>query len=113
MNDPEKARRPYVEPAQDKRLDISDLVASCFESEVWSALLDQRVLPPEFFDLRTGFAGELLHKLTMYRIRLAAVVPDASIYSANFQAFLREANRGSEFRFFPTREEAVAWLESS
>jgi len=36
----------------------------------------------------------------------------AAIHSLRFQEFLREANRGRQFRFFPTREEAIQWLES-
>jgi hypothetical protein len=27
--------------------------------------------------------------------------------------FVREANRGTQFRFFPTREQAAAWLETA
>jgi hypothetical protein len=26
---------------------------------------------------------------------------------------VREANRGRQFRFFPSREEAIAWLEGT
>lgn len=89
-----------------------DLVAACIESGTDSVLLDQNALSPSFFDLSSGVAGELLHRLSVYRIRMAAVVADLSVYSEPFQDFVRETNRGNQFRFFRNREEAVQWLES-
>lgn len=108
-------RRPgplYFEPSPADSFDAVHLVSACVESGARGILLDDRVLPPEFFDLSTGLVGEILHKLTMYHIRLAGVVPDVSIHSPSFRAFLREANSGSQIRFHSTREQAVAWLES-
>ena len=68
--------------------------------------------PAELFDLRTRALGGLLHELGKYRLRLAGVVADASVYSDSFRAFLKEARRGSAFRFFPTREEAIEGLDA-
>jgi hypothetical protein len=84
----------------------------CIESGTGALLLDAAALPPEFFDLSSGVAGELLHRLSMYGIRLAGVVADPSRHSAAFQDFLSEVNRGRQFRFFSTRAEALAWLDS-
>jgi PadR family transcriptional regulator, regulatory protein AphA len=87
------------------------VVTACIESGTDRLLLDDGALPPEFFDLSTGVAGTLVQRLTQYEIRMAAVVPDPSIHSQPFQDFAREANAGrSRFRFFPDREQAVAWL---
>lgn len=57
-------------------------------------------------------AGLLVQRLTQYEIRMAAVVPDPTIHSRPFQDFAREAQRAVWFRFFPDREQAVAWLTS-
>ena len=54
----------------------------------------------------------MAQRLTLYEIRMAAVVPDPSVHSRAFQDFAREAERGRWFRFFPDRERAVAWLTS-
>lgn len=83
----------------------------CIESGARSLLLDEHAIPEEFFDLETGAAGELLHHLGKYRLRLAAVVPHPAEHPARFREFLREANRGSAFRFFPSRDEALDWLK--
>jgi hypothetical protein len=92
--------------------DSTAVVAACIESGERNLLLDGGALPPEFFDLSTGVAGALVQKLTLYEIRMAGVVPDPSIHSQSFQDFAREANHGRWFRFFPGREQAVAWLAS-
>lgn len=47
-----------------------------------------------------------------YAMRLAAVVPDPTVPSEPFQAFVRESNQGGRFRFFPTRWEALEWLQA-
>ena len=88
------------------------VVRNCVENDTQSLLLDSDALPPAFFDLSSRVAGELLHRLSIYGIRLAGVVPDPSAHSLRFQEFMREANRGRQFRFFPNREEAIQWLES-
>jgi hypothetical protein len=40
------------------------------------AVVTEQDLSPDFFNLRTGFAGELLQKFVNYRARLAIVLPD-------------------------------------
>lgn len=84
----------------------------CVEAGCDALLLDRHNLPPEFFDLSTRTLGNLLHKLDLYRIRLAAVVPDVQEHSTAFQDFVRESNAGNRFRFFSSREDAVSWLET-
>ena len=86
------------------------VITRCIESGENRLLLDRDALAPEFFDLSTGVAGALVQRLTQYEIRMAGVVPDPSIHSQPFQDFAREANRGTWFRFFPTREQAIDWL---
>jgi hypothetical protein len=87
-------------------------VTHCIESGTDRLLLDEAALPPEFFDLSTRIAGALAQRLTQYEVRMAAVVPDPSIHSRPFQDFAREADKNRWFRFFPTREQAIAWLSN-
>lgn len=102
----------YVEvPPRPATFDPAAVVASCIESGVHALLVDHGAYPPAFFDLSSGVAGELVHRLSTYGIRMAGVVPDPTVHSAHFQDFAREANRGKLFRFFENREEAIRWLE--
>ncbi|HST60594.1 MAG TPA: DUF4180 domain-containing protein, partial [Longimicrobium sp.] len=92
--------------------DPAAVVTHCIESGADRLLIDADAMAPEFFDLSTGIAGALVQKLTQYEIRMAGVVPDPSIHSKPFQDFAREADRNPWFRFFPTREQAIAWLSA-
>ena len=104
--------KKFFEAKATEQFDPVLIFRDCIENGASSLLLDRPVLPDEFFDLSTGLAGELLHKLSVYHMRMAAVIPDLTVYSVNFQAFASEANRGAQFRFLPTRQEAIDWLES-
>lgn len=90
--------------------EILELVAACFEQDTSRLLIESRNLPTAFFDLRSGFAGELLQKLQNYRIQLASVFPVEDAYDERFREFLLEARRGQSFRVFEVRGEAEAWL---
>ena len=89
-----------------------DIVATCFEQSAQALLVYRSALPPDFFDLRTGIAGEIVQKLAQYGVRLACVVPDLSAQPERFQEFARESNRGRHARFFDSRDDAAAWLEA-
>lgn len=61
-------------------------------------------IAPEFFDLRTGVAGEALQKFQNYRCRFA-IIGDISAYtskSESLRALVRESNRGKDVWFVPT-----------
>jgi hypothetical protein len=102
-----------IDGRQHDAFDPTAVVTRCIENGSRTLLLDAPALPSEFFDLSSGMAGELLHKLSLYGIRMAGVVADPSIHSDAFQSFHLETNRGSQVRFFPTRAQAVEWLESA
>lgn len=105
---------PYFEfkPHAADAFDPHAAVTDCIENGAHSLLFDHGALPPVFFDLSSGVAGELLHSLSVYRMRMAAVVPDPSAHSPRFQEFMREANKGRHYRFFSNREKAIQWLAS-
>jgi len=104
--------RAYFEVKPTLPFEPTIIVTTCAESGADSLLLDEGSLPSDFFDLSSGLAGELLHRLSIYQMRMAAVVSDLTIHSSYFQAFVLEANKGEMFRFFSTRQEAINWLES-
>ncbi len=89
-----------------------EVVEACIESGATSVLLSEAASAGDFMKLETGVAGELLHKLSVYGIRLAGVVSAAGPHPPHFEEFVREANRGEQWRFFSNRSDAVAWLES-
>ena len=103
----------YFEVEPQERFDPHQIIEDMANSNSKSLLIDEGVLPDGFFDLSTGIAGELLHKTSTYRVRLACVVADPSIYSQQFESFVHEANRRNDIGFFTTRDEAIRWLETT
>jgi hypothetical protein len=73
-------------------------------------LIDEADLGPDFFDLRTGLAGEVFQKFTNYRVRLAIVVADSSAYGSRFSELIHEHRAHGAVRFFATEQLARRWL---
>ena len=90
--------------------DALEIITACVENETNLLLVDSSRLPADFFDLRTGFAGEFLQKMQNYRIRVAAVIQSDDSHSQRFREFLTEARKGRTFRTFDDRESAEVWL---
>lgn len=72
-------------------------------------------LAPEFFQLRTGLAGEVIQKFVNYRLKLVIVgdFAEAASRSEALQAFIRESNRRDEVWFLGGMEELEERLERS
>lgn len=77
-------------------------------------ILHQTGIAPEFFDLNTRFAGEVLQKFVNYRTQLAIVgdfeQQNASFGTSSFWAFVTESNRGQHVCFVPTVQAALERL---
>jgi hypothetical protein len=92
--------------------DALTLVSASFEVNAYNILLRSAQLPPAFFDLQTGFAGEFVQKLVNYRLRIACVFGDEQAYSERFAEYVREGRKGQHFRTFAVESEAVSWLDA-
>ena len=90
--------------------DALRFVEAAYEQNTRAFLLEGHLLPAEFFELRSRFAGEFVQKLVNYQLRVAAVFPPDASWSERFAEFIAELRRGSAFRVFAERSEAEAWL---
>lgn len=85
-------------------------MSAIYEAGTSLVAIDKRVLSEDFFELRTGLAGEILQKFVDYRVK-AAVFGDFSGYQSEaLKALIRESNRGRDVFFVATEEEAVQRL---
>ena len=91
--------------------DALDLMADARYQGADCLILHEKQLPAEFFDLKTGMAGEILQKYTNYRMRLA-IIGAFEFESESLKAFMLESNRGRQVAFVPDREAALAKLAS-
>jgi Domain of unknown function (DUF4180) len=88
--------------------DISDALGACLDSA--GLVLTENDLAQEFFDLRSGLAGELFQKFTNYRLRVAIVLPDPETYGKRFSELAYEHTSHNMIRFVGSIDEAKAWL---
>ena len=89
----------------------SDISAALAESvERGGLVLDEKDLSRDFFDLKTGLAGEVLQKFTNYRTRLAIIVNDPADYGARFSELAYEHRTHPTVRFFSAEQSARQWL---
>ena len=88
--------------------DISDAVGACIGAE--GLILTESDLAPEFFDLRSGLAGELFQKFTNYKVRVAIVLPNPEAYGERISELAYEHASHSMIRFVRSKDEATAWL---
>ena len=84
-----------------------DLLGSMYYQAFDGVILYEKNLSPDFFDLKTGMAGELLQKFTNYRV-LLTIVGDFNKYSSqNLKDFIYESNKGGKISFVYSLEEAI------
>ena len=88
--------------------DILDLIGALFDAT--GLLLGEDDLAPEFFDLKSGLAGELFQKLVNYRVRTAIVLPHPEAHGERFKELAYEHRTHPLIRFTTSFEEAEAWL---
>ena len=90
--------------------DILDMIAEIGQNGCDSLIINDSAINQDFFDLKTGFAGEILQKFSNYRVRLA-ITGDFSMYPGkSLRDFIRECNRGNLIFFVSSAEEALARL---
>ena len=81
--------------------DVLDLIGESIAESARMIAVPASLLDPEFFRLRSGFAGEVLQKIANYRLRLA-VLGDISEWierSTAFRDLVREMDRGTDVFF--------------
>ena len=76
-------------------------------------VIPKQLVVEDFFILSTGLAGEILQKYVNYGGRMA-IYGDYSRYTSKpLKDFMYESNKGRDFFFVSTRDEAVAALAKS
>jgi len=90
--------------------DILDLMAEARYNGSSTMIIQDRSLHPDFFDLKTKVAGEILQKFSNYRMRLAVIGDFSAVKSKSLQDFIRESNRMGTIYFVGSVDEALSKL---
>lgn len=90
--------------------DALELLGIAYENEVHRLILDRSAFSADFFELRTGLAGEVLQKFSTYSLFLAIVGDFSGVESKSLRDFIRESNRTGRILFVDSAEAALtAW----
>ncbi|MEL7610714.1 MAG: DUF4180 domain-containing protein [Bacillota bacterium] len=93
--------------------DILDLMAELwFSGQCTGMIVYKESLDERFFDLKTGFAGDVLQKFSNYNFKLAVVGDFSKYTSKSLRDFIYECNRGSLVFFASDVEAALKALGS-
>ncbi len=90
--------------------DVLDLLALCGEYDSNRVLVRRLNLPPEFFDLKTGFAGMFFQKMANYRVRWAVLLSENTDYRERFKELMFEHATNRTLRFSERQSDSETWL---
>jgi len=90
--------------------DGGDLLGNLYYQDFDRIILHEENIIPDFFDLKSGMAGEILQKFSTYRVRLAIVGDFTKYSSKSLQNFIYESNRGRQVLFVASLLEAIKGL---
>ena len=101
---------PVITDAQSA---IDLLMSAQYDVGSKDIVIPKQLIAEDFFALSTGLAGEVLQKYVNYGGRIA-IYGDYSRYTSKpLKDFMYESNKGRDFFFVSTKDEAIAALAKS
>lgn len=91
--------------------DLLDILADTGYNGCTGLIIHSATLCRDFFDLKTGLAGEILQKFSNYRMKLAIIGDFTEVKSKALRDFIRESNTRGTINFVGTAEEAMTRLD--
>lgn len=90
--------------------DALELLGSLYYQDFEGVILHEKNISPDFFDLTSGMAGEILQKFSNYRV-LFSLVGDFQKYpSQSLKDFIYESNKAGKISFVNSVDEAIQKL---
>ncbi|MFY8110345.1 MAG: DUF4180 domain-containing protein [Bacteroidia bacterium] len=77
----------------------ADLAADVYYNQLDGLILHKEDIHDDFFELKSGFAGELLQKFSNFRLQLVIVGDFSNLTSKSIQDFIRESNALKRINF--------------
>lgn len=87
-----------------------DLLGDVYYQGFDTIILYEGNISPDFFDLKTKMAGEILQKFSNYRVRLAIVGDFDKYESKSIKDFIFESNKNQHINFTRNLQEALEKL---
>lgn len=86
--------------------DALEILINCAYQGASKIIIQASQLLPEFFDLKTGIAGEILQKVSTYQLQVAIVGDFSQYTSKSLRDFIFESNKMGRVNFVASVEEA-------
>lgn len=87
-----------------------DLVGNLYYQGFDKVIIYEKNITPQFFDLSTKIAGEILQKFSNYRMCLAIVGTFEAYQSNSIKDFIFESNKLGQINFVISKSEAIKAL---
>ncbi|RZK57403.1 MAG: DUF4180 domain-containing protein [Pedobacter sp.] len=89
-----------------------DLLGNLYYQDFDKIIIYEKNITPDFFDLKTGIAGEILQKFSNYRVQLAIIGDFEKFESKSIKDFIFESNKSKHINFVNTLANALNKLTS-
>jgi hypothetical protein len=90
--------------------DVLDIFGDLMSRDCERIIIHERSLLPDFFDLKTRLAGEVLQKFSNYRVKLAIVGDFTKYQNKSLQDFIFECNKSNYVFFTDNIDSAIQKL---
>lgn len=87
-----------------------DLLGNIYYQDFDKVIIYEKNITPEFFDLKTKIAGDILQKFSNYRVRLAIVGDFSKYESKSIKDFIFGSNQTKHIHFVENIAEALEKL---
>lgn len=87
--------------------DGTDIVGNMYYQDFAKVILHEKNISTDFFNLKTGMAGEILQKFSNYKIQLAIVGDFNKYNNQSLRDFIFESNKGRQINFVGNLSEAL------
>lgn len=84
-----------------------DLIGICMGNNASGMVIQKSNVSEDFFNLKTGLAGEILQKFSIYDIKLAIIGDFSGYTSKALTSFIYESNKIGRILFIPSLEDAL------
>ncbi|MCE7054984.1 DUF4180 domain-containing protein [Algoriphagus sp. AGSA1] len=84
-----------------------DLLGNLYYQGFDKAVIHEKNIAPDFFDLKTGIAGEILQKFAQYKMPLVIVGDFTKYESESLKAFIFESNKGNQINFLTSTDDVL------
>lgn len=85
-----------------------DLLGNLYYQGFDKIIIHEKNIIPEFFDLKTRLAGDILQKFAQYQMPLVIVGDFVKFNSKSLNDFIFESNKGKQINFVSHLTEAIS-----